>query len=123
MSKEVYKELLEVMKKRGGDYSGMDIPEFFEMVEEMFTPQEAEVNNAMPRGPATAKEIAKGMGREEGEIEAILEAMANKGLCMSSNKDGTQFYQGARFMPGLLEFQFMPGRTTERDKKLSLIHI
>ena len=43
MSKEVYKELLMVMKKRGGGYAGMDIPEFYEMVEEMFTPQEAEV--------------------------------------------------------------------------------
>ena len=123
MSKEVYKELLEVMKKRGGGYAGKDIPEFYEMVEEMFTLEEAEVNNAMPRGPATAKDIAEGMGRDEGEIEEILEAMANKGLCIALNKDGTQFYQGARFMPGILEFQFMPGKTTERDKKIArLIH-
>jgi len=123
MSKEVYKELLEVMKKRGGGYAGMDIPEFYEMVEEMFTPQEAEVNNAMPRGPFTAKDMAKQMGRDEKEIEEILEAMANKGVCVALNMDGTQFYQGARFMPGILEFQFMPGRTTERDKKIArLIH-
>ena len=44
MSKEVYKELLEVMKKRGGGYSGMDIPEFYDLVEELFTPEEAEIN-------------------------------------------------------------------------------
>lgn len=31
MSKEVYRRLLEVMKKRGGAYAGMDIPEFYEM--------------------------------------------------------------------------------------------
>ena len=37
MSKKVYKELLEVMKKRGGGYSGKDIPEFYELVEELFT--------------------------------------------------------------------------------------
>lgn len=123
MSKEVYKELLEVMKKRRGGYSGKDIPEFYEMVEEMFTPQEAEVNNAMPRGPFTAKDMAKQMGRDEVEIEEILEAMANKGLCIALKKDGTQFYQGARFMPGILEYQFMPGRTSERDKKIArLIH-
>ncbi len=66
----MYKQLLEVMKKRGGRYAGMEIPEFFEMVEEMFTPQEAEVNNAMPRNPVTAKDLAREMGREEGEIEA-----------------------------------------------------
>jgi len=119
MSKEVYKELLEVMKKRRGGYSGMDIPEFYELVEELFTPVEAEVNNAMPRGLFTAKDMAKGMGRDEIEIEEILEAMANKGICMASNMDGAQFYLSARFMPGILEFQFMPGKTTERDRKIA----
>ncbi|MBL7212152.1 MAG: 4Fe-4S binding protein [Desulfobacteraceae bacterium] len=123
MSKEVYKELLEVMKKRGGGYAGMDIPEFYEMVEEMFTPEEAEVNNAMPRGPFTVNDMAKELGRDEAEIKEILEAMANKGICMAANMDGTQFYQSARFMPGILEFQFMSGKTTERDKKIArLIH-
>jgi ferredoxin len=123
MSQEVYRQLLEVMKKRGGGYSGMDIPEFFEMVEEMFTPLEAEVNNAMPRNPVTAKDLAGQMGRDEREIESILEAMADKGLCMALTVDQTKFYQGSRFMPGVLEFQFMPGRTTERDKKIArLIH-
>lgn len=123
MSQEVYRQLLEVMKKRGGEYSGLDLPEFFAMVEEMFTPQEAEVNNALPRGPVTAKDLAGQMGRDEREIEAILETMANKGLCMALKVDQTNYYQGARFMPGILEFQFMPGKTTERDKKIArLIH-
>jgi Pyruvate/2-oxoacid:ferredoxin oxidoreductase delta subunit len=123
MSKELYKQLLEVMKKRGGGYSGMDIPEFYEMVEEMFTPEEAEINNAMPRGPFAAKDMAEKMARDESEIQEILEAMANKGLCLALNMDGTPFYQSARLMPGILEFQFMPGRTTERDKKIAkLIH-
>ena len=87
MSKDVYKELLEVMKKRGGGYAGMDIPEFYAMVEELFTPEEAEVNNALPRGPVTAKDLAKEMGKDEAEIEKILEAMADKGLCVSLKFD------------------------------------
>ncbi|MCJ7687294.1 MAG: 4Fe-4S binding protein [Desulfobacteraceae bacterium] len=123
MSKEVYKDLLEIMKKRGGGYSGMDIPEFYELVEELFTPEEAEINNAMPRKPFTAKVMAEEMGRDEAEIQEVLEAMANKGVCVAVNMDGTQFYQSARFMPGILEFQFMPGKTTVRDKKIAeLIH-
>ena len=40
-TQEVYKQLLEVMKKRRGGYSGMDIPEFYALVEELFTPEEA----------------------------------------------------------------------------------
>ena len=55
-------ELLEVMKKRGGNYAGMDIPEFFAMVEVLFTPEEAEINNAMPRGPFTAASLARRTG-------------------------------------------------------------
>jgi len=123
MSQEVYKQLLEVMKKRGGAYAGMDIPEFYAMVEEMFTPEEAEVNNIMPGGLFTAEKMAKETGRDKAELEATLEAMANKGLCIAFKKDGTQYYQRARLMPGILEFQFFPGRNTERDKKLArLIH-
>ena len=123
MSKEVYKELLTIMQKRGGRYAGMDIPEFYAMVEEMFTPEEAEVNNAMPRGPFTSKDMAEGMGRDEGEVKEILESMANKGLCIAMKMNESQFYIRARFMPGILEFQFMPGKTTDRDKRLAkLIH-
>jgi Pyruvate/2-oxoacid:ferredoxin oxidoreductase delta subunit len=123
MSQEVYRQLLEVMKKRGGKYAGMDIPEFFSMVEELFTPQEAEVNNAMPEGPFTAKALAATMGRDEKEIETILEDMADKGLCLAINTDQGPVYQAAQFMFGIMEFQFMPGKTTDRDKKVAqLIH-
>ena len=31
------------MKKRRGRWAGMNIPEFFQMVEDLFTPEEAEV--------------------------------------------------------------------------------
>jgi len=123
MGDQVYRELLEVMKKRGGAYAGMDIPEFYALVEELFTPEEAAVNNAMPRGPFQAKNIAEITGREEAEVGAVLEAMADKGLCMALKVGGAQFYMSARFMPGIMEFQFMPGRSTERDKRIAhLIH-
>ena len=118
MSQEVYKQLLEVMKKRGGGYAGADIPEFFAMVEEMFTPEEAAVNNAMPRGPVSAENMAEIMNKSQEEVQPILESMANHGLCLAVEMDGNQFYQSARFMPGILEFQFMPGKITERTKKL-----
>ena len=123
MSEEVYKQLFEVMKKRGGPYVGMDIPEFYEMVEEMFTPEEAEVNNALPRDRVTAKDMAELMGKDEAEVSAILESMANKGLCMGLTKDGKKVYQSARFLPGIFEYQLMQGKSTEREKKIvSLIH-
>ena len=105
------------MKSRQGAYSGMDIPEFYALVEELFTPEEAEVNNALPRKPATADDIAEEMGRDETEIGQILERMADKGLCTTMVAEGTRVYQGAAFMIGIFEYQFMPGRVTEREKK------
>lgn len=119
MNKNVYRQLLEVMKKRGGLYAGLDIPEFFEMVEAMFTPEEAEVNNAMPRGRITAKAMAELMGRNEGEIYEILESMANKGLCRAYTEGGEQIYESARFFPGIVEDQLMSGKNSEREKKIA----
>jgi Pyruvate/2-oxoacid:ferredoxin oxidoreductase delta subunit len=123
MSNDVYQKLLEVMKTRGGMFAGDDIPEFFALAEELFTPQEAEVNNAMPKGPFTAAQLAQQMLRDPKEIEAVLESMANKGLCMAMTVENTVFYSRAPFMPGIFEFQFMSGRITDRDKKIAkLIH-
>ena len=123
MASQVYKELLEVMKKRGGRYAGLDIPEFFAMVEELFTPEEAAVNNAMPRQPFTASDLAREMGRGEGEVATILDAMADRGLCKTFLRDGVRYFQGIPFMVGIFEYVFIPGGSSERDKKLArLIH-
>ncbi len=119
MKPDVYKQLFEVMKNRRGPYTGIDIPEFYPLVQELFTPDEAEVNNAMPRKPSTVEEIANELGKPRNDIVAILEAMADKGLCRTFLKDDVRFYQGEPFMPGIFEYQFFTGKTTERDKKIA----
>ncbi len=119
MSTPVYQELLTVMQKRGGGYAGMDIPEFFAMVEELFTPQQAEVNNLLTGKRATAEDIAASMDKDVTELESILEAMADGGLCVASNRDGQMYYQGVPFMPGIMEYQFMRGTAFDRDKKVA----
>jgi Pyruvate/2-oxoacid:ferredoxin oxidoreductase delta subunit len=119
MSSEVYKQLLEVMKSRRGAYAGMDIPEFFELVEVLFTPEEAEVNNALQRKPASAGDIAKEMGRQEDDIAGILDTMADKGLCKTFVRNGARLFQGVPFIPGIFEYQFMDGKTTERQKQIA----
>lgn len=123
MSAEVYRKMVEVMTKRGGAYGGLDIPEFYAMVEELFTPEEAEVNNALPRQPVTAGDVAKQMGKEVGQVKPLLEQMANKGLCSTFWDGKDRYYVGAPLMPGIFEYQFLPGRVGERDKRIAgLIH-
>jgi Pyruvate/2-oxoacid:ferredoxin oxidoreductase delta subunit/DNA-binding Lrp family transcriptional regulator len=123
MGKETYRELLEVMKSRGGPYAGLDIPEFFELVEALFDPEEAEINNALQRKPAPVNEIAVKAGRSSEEVSEILERMAGRGLCgVSMTSDGA-LYRGLPFMPGIFEFIFIGGGESERETTAArLIH-
>jgi hypothetical protein len=123
MGKETYCELLEVMKSRGGPYAGLDIPEFFALVEELFDPEEAEINNALPRKPTPTNEIAAKTGRSSEVVSEILERMAGRGLCgVSMTSDGV-LYRGLPFMPGIFEFIFIGGGESEWEKTVArLIH-
>jgi Pyruvate/2-oxoacid:ferredoxin oxidoreductase delta subunit len=123
MSQKVYEELLEVMKRRGGPYAGLDIPEFFALVGELFTPEEAEINNLLSRKPAVVEEVAAKGERNRDEVREILESMADKGLCGIVTTSGVRLFQGLPFMPGIFEFHFISGKETERSKKIAeLIH-
>jgi Pyruvate/2-oxoacid:ferredoxin oxidoreductase delta subunit len=119
MSEQVYKDMIDVMNKRGMLFGGMDVPEFYRVVKELFTPEEAEINNAMPQGTFTAVDMAKEMGKDEAEMAVKLKSMADKGLCVSYVKDGTRVFRAAPFVPGIFEFVLYRGNTTEWDKKLA----
>ncbi|MEJ2167787.1 MAG: 4Fe-4S binding protein [Desulfobacterales bacterium] len=119
MTQEVYSQMLEVMKARRGPYVGIDIPEFYTLVEALFTPEEAAVNNVMFRKPSTLEEIAAMTGKKAEDIEPILETMADKGLCKTFKRDEIRYYQGEPFMPGIFEYQFFSGGSTPRDKQIA----
>ena len=116
MTEKVYRELLEVMKSRGGPYAGLDIPEFFALVKKLFNPEEAEINNALPRKPTPINEIATKTSRSSEEVSEILERMAGKGLCGVSKTSGGVLYRGLPFMPGIFEFIFIGGGESEWEK-------
>ncbi|MHC1743218.1 MAG: ATP-binding protein [Syntrophobacteraceae bacterium] len=123
MTQTVYKDLLGVMKSRGGPYAGLDIPEFFRLVEELFTPDEAAVNNALTKKPAPVRDIVEKLGRGERETIDFLERMADRGLCGVVSSSGERLYQGLPFMPGIFEYTFISGGETERERTLAhLIH-
>ena len=123
MAEQVYHELCRILTKRGGKYPGMDIPQFYALVEELFTPEEAAVYNAIPKGFHPAEAIAGEIGKEPDETRSILERMAYKGLCMTGSRGDVTLYGAPVFVPGIFEYQFMRGTGTDRDRKLAhLIH-
>ncbi len=123
MAEKVYHDMYEILAKRGGRYPGKDIPEFYALVEELFTPEEAAVYNAIPKGFHPAEAIAQAMGKEVNEVGPILEGMTYKGLCTTGSMGGVTSYSAPIFVVGIFEYQFMRGTKTERDKRLArLIH-
>ncbi len=123
MSEKIYHELCETLAKRRGRYPGKNIPEFYALAEELFTKEEAEVYNIIPKGFHPAEEIAKLLGKDLKEVTRILEGMADKGLCTAGTMGEITYYSAPVFVPGIFEFQFMRGTKTERDKKIArLIH-
>jgi len=98
----------------------MDIPEFYALLEALFSPQQAEINNVLTRKPATAADIAGRLQQDETRTAARLNEMADLGLCFTTVTDGCRYYQGVPFMPGIFEYQFLPGRSSEREKKITL---
>ena len=69
----IYKKLCAEMARRGGRYPGMDIPEFYDLARELFTPEEAAVAAGMGTKPKTAQAMATEPGKGEQEMKAILE--------------------------------------------------
>lgn len=120
MSDQVYKDMIDVMNGRETFIGALDIPEYYTMVKELFDPDEAEINNAMPpKGTFTAADLAAKMGRNEADLAAKLKRMADKGLCRSYVEDAVRLFGAAPFMPGIFEFVFFRGTVTERDRRLA----
>jgi Pyruvate/2-oxoacid:ferredoxin oxidoreductase delta subunit len=119
MSEQVYKDMVNIMGQRGLGFAGKDIPEFYPLVEELFTPEEAAINNAMPQTTFTAAQMAEIMGTTEAEIAPKLKKMADRCLTQSYMKGDLRLFRAMPFVPGILEFVFIPGGETERDKKLA----
>jgi len=118
MNDAVYQRLGETMAKRGRGGT-VTVPEYDRMLRVLFTPEEAEVNNAMPPGVFTPDVIAAQTGINIADVTAILEGMADKGLCLSFVRKGIRLYNGPPLMPGIFEFQFMRGAKTPRDYEIA----
>lgn len=99
MKLPVYQELPTVMQSRRGPYAGLDIPEFYALVEELFTPEEAAVNNILARQPETLEQIALKSNCDPKGLLPFLEAMAGKGLCATFVIEDEHVFKASRSQP------------------------
>ena len=83
MTQPVYEKLTEALKMRGGAAPAIHCPEFYAIIEELFTPDEADLASKMPLGLVSAADMAKETGCDPKVAGELLESMANKGLLAS----------------------------------------
>ena len=119
MHEQAYEKLTEALSMRGGAIPAIKCPELYALLRELFTPEEAALASQMPMNPIPAIDLAAEIGRDPGEVERILEGMANKGLVLSRGRGGVNHYQLMQLVPGIFEYQFMKGEVNDRAKRLA----
>ncbi len=119
MKKELGDRLVDALVARGGTILPQKVPATYELLEELFTSEEAELACTMPMELATADKIAEGAGKVMDDTTAILESMADKGLVFAFEKGGAALYRLMALAPGIYEYQFMAGEVSDRARKLA----
>ena len=119
MTQPVYERLAEALKTRGGAAPVIRCREFYAILEELFTPEEAELACSMPLTLISAAELATEISGDPKAVEGLLESMANKGLLFTYERGGVMCYSLLVLLPGLFEMQFCTGEVSERTKRLA----
>ncbi len=91
---------------------------FDEILRLLFTPEEVRVALGMGFAPRSAQRIAAVTEVPEDEVLRHCEAMANKGIVFSREKDGVVGYALLPTIPGLFEFPLMTGGGTPMHERL-----
>lgn len=63
--------------------------------------------------------IAARLGRDEGELQGILERMADKGLVYGKEKESVRSYNLLPLVPGIFELQFMKAETSPQKRRIA----
>lgn len=114
-----YENLRVAIQMWGGSMPALKCPEFFSLVDYLFSPEEAELAVAMPITPASAEEIGNKAGKGPDTVKVQLERMADKGLVYTFDKNNVRYYSLLPLLPGVFEMQFLSGDVSERAVKLA----
>jgi NAD-dependent dihydropyrimidine dehydrogenase PreA subunit len=122
MANAVYDKLAAALNARNTAVPAIKCKEYYDLVEFLFTPEEAAIFCAMPVEYATIDEIAANLGTKDmKKLASQLEVMGDKGLIHIKGTDGKKMYEALPFVPGIFEFQLMSGVVDERSKKWAFL--
>lgn len=121
MDKRIYDDLADALRRKGGGIPAVKCPEFCDVIDALFTEEEAILAGQMPDTLVSAEMLADKTGRDRRDVAIMLDRMTRKGLLFSLNRDGTDYYTLLAFVPGIFENQFNTGPVDEHAKKIARI--
>jgi len=121
MDQSTRQKLAEAIKRRGGGVPVVECPVFFEILDELFVDEEAEMALALPDFPATADILSPKWGGNVEVAGRILEAMARKGILFSIERLGQRYYVLLPLVPGMMENQLITGSSDARTRKIAML--
>ncbi|RLC70184.1 MAG: hypothetical protein DRI26_07620, partial [Chloroflexi bacterium] len=119
MPQPVYEQLVDALSARGGAVPALKCKEFLALIEELFTPEEAEMAVQMPLQATSVEALTAKTGGSTEKVEQLLEGMADKGLVTCRERNGVKYYSLLPLMAGIFEYQFMKGEVNDRTKRLA----
>jgi len=118
MSDDVYFRLGERLNQH--QVKMLLVEPYLKILQEFYTPEQAELGAVLPEGAFTAAELSKTLNRDLEPLTEMLEAMADNGLVfVVKGDDGVSKYSLTQFVPGVVEFQLMRGTDTPKDRKVA----
>ena len=121
-NRAVYEKLIDVMNSKSLSLPAVKCEEYFDFVEELFTPEEAAIAILMPPGFSTIDTIAgKFVDTTITGLAAKLETMGDRCLVQIKEAGGEKLYELLPFIPGITELLFMGGLADERSKRVHLL--
>jgi Na+-translocating ferredoxin:NAD+ oxidoreductase subunit B len=122
MADVIYDKLAAALNARNTAVPSLLCKEYYDLVEFLFTPEEAEIFCAMPIEHAMLEEIADNMSTKDlTTLASQLEKMGDKGLVHIRETSGMKKYEALPFVPGIFEFQLWKGAVDERSKKWAFL--
>lgn len=122
MADVIYDKLAAALNARSTAVPALPCKEYYDLVEFLFTPEEAAIFCAMPIEYTKADEVATNMGMKDvKKLAAQLDIMGDKGLVHVKEMEGIKYYEALPFVPGLIEFQLLRGVVDEHSKKWAFL--
>jgi len=106
MTEEIYMQLANRLDSLPNGYPPTEDGVELQLLEKLFSPEEAELAEKLRLTLETPNEIATRLGRDRREIKPMLKTMARKGLITAGRADNGLGYGLLPFVVGIYEYQF-----------------